>query len=71
MVLERTISSSLCRFKVSDEHLVSDSLVKTHIAEAFNDNRAFSFYLNKSVLKEIRAGAPVEVLREHFIDIRN
>ena len=69
--MERTIASSLCRFKVSDEHLISDDLVKGRIAESFDENRAFSFYLNKDVISGIQSGTPVEFFREQFIDIRN
>ncbi len=69
--MEPVISSSLCRFRITDEHLISDKIVKEHIARAFAENRCFEFYIDRDVVGSIRAGDPVELYRERFIDMRN
>jgi len=69
--LERSIASSLCRFRISDEHLISDNLVKGEIARAFSENRCYDFYLIQDIISDLKTGTPVEVYREQFIDIRN
>jgi len=68
--LERTIASSLCRYRVTDEHLISDELIKAEIAKAFDNNRCFEFYMDKSILERIKAGDPIEIYREKLINIR-
>jgi starch synthase len=69
--LEPVISSSLCRFRISDEHLLSDKIVKEGIARAFGENRCFEFYLDGDIVRNIRAGDLPEFYRERFIDMRN
>jgi len=69
--VEPVISSSLCRFRITDEHLISDKIVKEHIARAFAENRCFEFYLDREVVASLRAGDPAELYRERFIDMRN
>ncbi|MBN1495598.1 MAG: glycogen/starch synthase [Spirochaetes bacterium] len=69
--MEPVISSSLCRFRVTDEHLLSDRIVKEEIARAFLENRCFEFYLDGDIVRSIRAGEPPELYRERFIDMRN
>ncbi|MBN2161004.1 MAG: glycogen/starch synthase [Spirochaetes bacterium] len=69
--MEPVISSSLCRFRITDEHLISDKLVKGEIRRAFGENRCFEVYLDPDVVRGIRAGDPAELYRERFIDMRN
>ncbi|MBP7739068.1 MAG: glycogen/starch synthase [Spirochaetes bacterium] len=69
--MEPVIASSLCRFRITDEHLITDKIVKEHIARAFAENRCYEFYLDRDVVGSIRAGEPVELYRERFIDMRN
>ncbi len=69
--MEPVISSSLCRFRITDEHLISDKIVKEHIARSFAENRCYEFYLDRDVVGSIRAGDPAELYRERFIDMRN
>ncbi|OHD67604.1 MAG: hypothetical protein A2W19_11355 [Spirochaetes bacterium RBG_16_49_21] len=69
--MEPVISSTLCRFRISDEHLISDKIIKQEIAKAFDESRSFEFYLNPDTVRGIRAGDPVELYRERFIDMRN
>ncbi|MBN2080465.1 MAG: glycogen/starch synthase [Spirochaetes bacterium] len=69
--MEPVISSSLCRFRVTDEHLVSDKKVKEGLARAFEENRCFEFYLDRDLVTSLRKGDPAEFYRERFIDLRN
>jgi len=69
--VEPVISSSLCRFRITDEHLISDRLVKEGLARAFGENRAFEFYLDGDVVRSLRGGDPPELYRERFFDMRN
>ncbi|OHD64355.1 MAG: hypothetical protein A2176_01845 [Spirochaetes bacterium RBG_13_51_14] len=69
--MEPVISSSLCRFRITDEHLVSDKIVKEGIARAFDENRCFEFNLDRDIVGSLRGGDPAELYRERFIDMRN
>jgi starch synthase len=69
--LEPVISSTLCRFRISDEHLISDGIVKQEISRAFEESRSFEFYPDPDVVRGIRGGDPVELYRERFIDMRD
>ena len=69
--MEQVISSTLCRFRVTDEHLISDKIVKEEIAKAFGDSRCFEFYLDRDIIGSLRSGDPAELYRERFIDMRN
>ncbi len=69
--MERSIASSLCRFRIADEHLLSDTVVKQELARGFNENRCFTFYPASGIIEGIQSGAPVELFREQFIDMRN
>ncbi|MBN1533957.1 MAG: glycogen/starch synthase [Spirochaetes bacterium] len=68
--MENSIISSLCRFKLSDEHLISDTLVKSAISRAFDENRCFEFYVDGYVARQVRGGDPIEMYRERFFDLR-
>ncbi len=69
--VENAITSSLCRFKLSDESLLSDVIVKAGIGDAFDENRCYEFYADGFVVQQIKAGDPIEIYRERFFDIRN
>jgi starch synthase len=71
LTLERSISSSLCRFRIDDEHLITDTLVKAEISKAFSEKRCYEFYLDRDVVSRIKAGDPIEFHRERFFDMRN
>ncbi len=63
--------SSLGRFRVQDEHLVFDEIIKSALETAFNENRCFPFFPDMDVINGIRAGDPAAVYRESLIIIRN
>jgi hypothetical protein len=69
--LEPVISSTLCRFRITDEHLISDKIVKHEIGRAFDENRCFEFYLDPDIIRGLRGSDPAELYRERFIDMRN
>ncbi len=69
--MEPVISSTLCRFRITDEHLISDKIVKEEIAKAFADSRCFEFYLDRDIIRGLRSGDPAELYRERFLDMRN
>jgi glycogen synthase len=68
---ERAISrSSLSRFRLQDEHLITDALVRAELSSAFGENRCFSFYPDPGVIDRLRAGDPPALFRERFLAIR-
>ena len=69
--MKRTISSSLCRFRVSEEHLITDDLVKAEIALAFEEGRCYDFYPDREIMHRMKLGDPVEIFRDRLIDVRN
>ena len=71
MTMEPVISSTLSRFRITDEHLISDKIVKEEISRAFADNRCFEFFLDGDIVRGLRAGDPAELFRERFIDMRS
>jgi starch synthase len=70
--LERkfTISSSLSRFVLKDEHLVTDTLVKEAIARAFSENRCFDFVPDSEIIHSLKS-LEYERFIEAFSDIKN
>ncbi len=66
---ENSTSTSLSRFKISDEHLINNSAVKESIAKAYSEGRCFEFYPNRSIIEGIRKGDPVEMFREEFFEM--
>ncbi len=66
---ENSTFTSLSRFKISDEHLITDRLVKESISKAFFEGRCFTFYPNRMVIENIRKGDPVEMFREEFFEM--
>jgi len=69
--VERSISSSLCRFKITDEERITDRLVKNEIKESFNNNRCFEFYPDLDIIDKLRKGDLLEFHRDELIDKRN
>ncbi len=67
----RSIASSLCKFRIEDEYLITDDRVKAEIAVAFEKNRCFEFYPDRELIENIKHGDPVELYRERLIDIKN
>ena len=66
--MKHSIASSLCRFRIEDEQRLSDSLVKREIAQAFSEQRCFECYPDREIVDRVRAGDPVEIFRERFLD---
>ena len=64
-------TSSLSRFKIADEHLVTEELVKAEISRAFNEKRCFEFYPDKDLIHKLKNGEPEDNFHDKFIDIRN
>lgn len=69
--LESNIASSLCRFRLRDEELITDEKVKEEIALAFNEGRGYEFYLDGEVIEGLRNGTPAEMYRERFFEMRD
>ncbi|MFH0975743.1 MAG: glycogen/starch synthase [Spirochaetota bacterium] len=63
--------SSLSRFSLKDEHLVTDLLVRNEITEAFMNQRCFDFSPDSLIISEFKAGASQEQLSDRFIAIKN
>jgi starch synthase len=63
--------SSLSRFRLKDEHLVIDSLVRKEISGAYKDNRCYDFAPDPFIISEFKAGASADDLGTRFIDIKN
>ncbi len=66
-----TSLSSLCRYNLKDENLITDSRVKEEIARSFNENRAFPFFVDRSVIFGLRQGGDPASYTEAFTRIRN
>ncbi len=69
--MENSTLTSLSRFKISDEHLITDKAVKESISTAYKDGRCFEFYPDSYVIERISAGDPVEIFRERFFEMAN
>ena len=69
--MENSTLTSLSRFRISDELLVTDSAVKSSISKAYSEGRCFEFYPDPYIIERIKAGDPVEFFRESFIDMTN
>jgi hypothetical protein len=63
--------SSLSRFRVQDEHLVTDPLVKEEIKKSFDENRCFPFIPDPDIIAGIKKGDPVAMHREGLLAIKN
>lgn len=68
---DETTHSSLSRFKISDEHLVSDYLVKEEIAKSFAENRCFEFYVDSDIVAGLKSGNNINAYSSRLIEIRN
>ncbi len=69
--MRTTAQSSLSRFRLQDEHLVSDARVKEEIGAAFAENRCFFFTADPVLVARIRAGDPAALYREDLIAMKN
>jgi len=69
--LENSTLTSLSRFKISDEQLVTDKAVKKSISDAYAEGRCFEFYPDSFIIERIIAGDPVEMFRERFFEMAN
>lgn len=69
--MEKSTFTSLSRFRISDEHLITDRAVKDSISRAYKEGRCFDFYPDQEVIERIAAGDPVEMFREKFFEMTN
>jgi starch synthase len=69
--MRTSAQSSLSRFRLQDEHLVSDDRVKEEIGAAFAENRCFFFSADAGLVARIRAGDPAALYREDLIAMKN
>ncbi|MCX7678654.1 MAG: glycogen/starch synthase [Spirochaetes bacterium] len=76
MEKDKTTLSSLCRFTLREEHLISDAIVKREIAAAFSENRCFEFFPSPTIISKFKAGATdadvatdIDALRASIIDM--
>jgi hypothetical protein len=69
--LDNSTFTSLSRFRISDENLITDKLVKASISRAYREGRTFDFYPDQYVIERIAAGDPVEMFRERFFEMTN
>ena len=68
-MITNKISIGLCIFKLDDEVSMADVFVKSAIAEAFADERAFSFYPDKGIISQLKNGANPKLFKDAFHDI--
>ncbi|HNX24071.1 MAG TPA: glycogen/starch synthase [Spirochaetota bacterium] len=69
--MENSTLTSLSRFKIADEHLITDKAVKESITRAYSEGRCFEFYPDSYIIERIIAGDPVELFRERFFEMAN
>ncbi len=67
----QTTLSSLCRFTLREEHLISDAIVKQEIAAAFSENRCFDFFPSSALIDKIKNGAVDADLSSDIDAMRN
>ncbi len=67
----QTSLSSLTRFKLTDEHLITDDLVIKEITSAFETNRCYSFSPDKDLVSDLKGGASPDSLNDRFISLKN
>ncbi len=63
--------SSLSRFRIQDEHLITDGVVKSELKAAFGENRCFPFFPDADLVTRLKSGDPVAIYRELLLGIRN
>ncbi|TAL36461.1 MAG: glycosyltransferase [Spirochaetes bacterium] len=63
--------SSLSRFRIQDEHLIVDDIVKAELKTAFGENRCFAFTPDPDLVTRLKSGDPVAIYRELFLGMRN
>ncbi len=69
--MENSTFTSLSRFRISDEHLITDKLVKASLSRAYKEGRTLDFYPDPYVIERIAAGDPFEMFRERFFEMAN
>ncbi|MCU0821927.1 MAG: hypothetical protein MUC95_05575, partial [Spirochaetes bacterium] len=67
----QTSLSSLTRFKLTDELLITDDLVIKEITHAFLTNRCYYFFPDKDLVADIKGGAQMDSLGDRFISMKN
>ena len=70
MEIKFATTGSLCRFNLKDEHLVTEKLVKSEIARAFDENRCFDFVPDSEIIKSL-IESQSENHKETYIKIKN
>ncbi len=70
-VKKEITTSSLSRFRIADEHLITEDLIKTEVARAFSENRCFDFFPDKDLIGLIKDGKPDESLFHRYREILN
>jgi len=70
MEIKFATTGSLCRFNLKDEHLVTEKLVKSEIARAFDENRCFDFVPDSEIIKSL-IESESENHKETYIKIKN
>ncbi|MFW6366636.1 MAG: glycogen/starch synthase, partial [Spirochaetota bacterium] len=61
----------LSRFALKDEHLVQARYVKAEIEKAFEEGRAFSFYISPDLVEDMRHNRFPESYHARLIEIKN
>ncbi|HEY1405111.1 MAG TPA: hypothetical protein VF857_00740, partial [Spirochaetota bacterium] len=69
--VQQSIITSLCRFSLREEELVTSTFVKAEIALSFEEKRAYPFRADSSLVDAVRRGDPSSALRGRCIDIKN
>jgi len=67
--LENSTLTSLSRFRISDENLITDAAVKESITAAYKEGRCYEFYPDNYIIERIREGDPAELFRERFFEM--
>ncbi len=64
-------ASSLCRFKISDESLITEEFVKDEITRCFAEGRCFEFFPDMEIIHRLRGGESIEAFNDSVLAIRN
>ncbi len=70
-VKKEITTSSLRRFRIADEHLITEDLIKTEIARAFSENRCYEFYPDRDIIDILKNNKPAELLLSMYGDLLN
>jgi len=69
--LEEQTFTSLSRFKITDEDLISDKKVKDSINTAYKDGRCFEFYPDRTVMERIKEGQSSSDFNDRYNELCN